>query len=181
MTTAQKEGAMVFFGAGKCGTCHNGPAWTDGDSTRSGCPTCPTSPRSTPDSRDYGLSGADLALGRGGLTGQDGDKHAFKTPQLYNLKDSPFYGHGGTFYTSEGVIAYKVNGLAAKPEAESYLSADFEPLTLSAAQQHSLLEFLEGGLHDPDLHRYLPNAVLSGNCFPNNDPASSVDLGCEPG
>ena len=181
MTTAQKEGAMVFFGAGKCGTCHNGPGLTDGGFHALGMPDMPDMATLDAGLQDYGLSQADLALGRGGFTGQDGDKHAFKTPQLYNLKDSHFYGHGGTFYTLEEVIAYKVNGLAAKPEAESYLSADFEPLTLSAAQQHSLLEFLEGGLHDPDLHRYLPNAVLSGNCFPNNDPASSVDLGCEPG
>ena len=123
----------------------------------------------------------DLALGRGGFTGQEGDKHAFKTPQLYNLKDSRFYGHGGTFYTLAEVIQYKVDGEPAKAEAEDYLSHDFEPLELTAQQQHDLLDFLQDGLHDPHLDRYVPNSVLSGNCFPNSDPQSSVDLGCEPG
>ena len=124
---------------------------------------------------------ADLALGRGGFTGQEGDKHAFKTPQLYNLKDSPFYGHGGTFYSLAEVIQYKVEGVAAKEEASSFLSDDFQSVALTTQQQHDLHEFLKHGLYDAHMDRYVPNSVLSGNCFPNNDPTSCEDLGCDPG
>ena len=181
MTESQKNGAMVFFGAAQCGTCHNGPGLTDGGFHALGMPDMPGIEALDAGEQNYGLSGADLALGRGGFTGQEGDKHAFKTPQLYNLKDSPFYGHGGTFYTLAEVIQYKVDGEPAKAEAENYLSHDFQPLELTAQQQHDLLDFLQDGLHDPHLDRYVPNSVLSGNCFPNSDPQSSVDLGCDPG
>lgn len=37
--------------------------------------------------------------GRGGFTGKAEDMFKFKVPQLYNLKDSPFYGHGAQFVT----------------------------------------------------------------------------------
>ena len=113
MTQQQKDGAMVFFGAAKCGTCHNGPGLTDGGFHALGMPDMPGIADLDAGVDTYGLSGTDLALGRGGFTGQDGDKHAFKTPQLYNLKDSPFYGHGGTFYNLKDVISYKVDGECA--------------------------------------------------------------------
>jgi cytochrome c peroxidase len=38
---------------------------------------------------------------------------------------------------------------------------------------------LENGLYDPDLERYAPAYILSGNCFPNNDSQSRIDLGCD--
>ena len=104
--------------------------------------------------------------------------HAFKTPQLYNLKDSPFYGHGGTFYSLTEVIDYKVQGLPAKAGASASLDADFQPLELTETEQAALQEFLEDALHDGHLDRYVPDALPSGHCFPNNDPQSSMDLGC---
>ena len=173
MTESQKNGAMVFFGAAQCGTCHNGPGLTDGGFHALGMPDMPGIAELDAGEQNYGLSGADLALGRGGFTGQEGDKHAFKTPQLYNLKDSRFYGHGGTFYTLAEVIQYKVDGVAEKAEAENYLSDDFQTLSLTAQQQHDLLDFLKHGLYDAHMDRYVPNSVLSGNCFPNSDPQSS--------
>ena len=29
------------------------------------------------------------------------------------------------------------------------------------------------------MERYMPDAVLSGNCFPNNDEQSQLDMGCK--
>jgi len=182
MTQQQKDGAMVFFGAAKCGTCHNGPGLTDGGFHALGMPDMPGIADLDAGVDTYGLSGTDLALGRGGFTGQEGDKHAFKTPQLYNLKDSPFYGHGGTFYNLKDVISYKVDGECAKPEAQSFLSADYQAVELTEKQEQDLFMFLADGLYDASLDRYVPGSIPSGNCFPNADPQSSVDLGCqEPG
>ena len=182
MTDQRKEGAMVFFGAANCGTCHNGPGLTDGGFHALGMPDMPGIEVLDASDNNYGLSGSDLALGRGGFTGVEGDKHAFKTPQLYNLKDSKFYGHGGTFYDLTDVIRYKLTGEAAKAEAASFLSDDFQPVELTEQQERDLYDFLSDGLYDASLHRYVPNEVLSGNCFPNSDPQSSIDLGCnEPG
>ena len=182
MTQQQKDGAMVFFGAAKCGTCHNGPGLTDGGFHALGMPDMPGIADLDAGVDTYGLSGTDLALGRGGFTGQDRDKHAFKTPQLYNIKDSPFYGQGGTFYNLKDVISYKVDRECAKPEAQSFLSADYQAVELTEKQEQDLFMFLADGLYDASLDRYVPGSIPSGNCFPNADPQSSVDLGCqEPG
>ena len=82
MTPAQKDGAMVFFGAAQCGTCHNGPALSDGGFHALGMPDMPNNDVLDANVDDYGMSSEDAALGRGGFTGADGDKYAFKTPQL---------------------------------------------------------------------------------------------------
>lgn len=178
MSARQKEGAIAFFGAGQCGTCHHGPGLTDGDFHALGMPDMPGMDAMDAGERTYGLSGGELALGRGGFTLREEDMHAFKTPQLYNLKDSPFYGHGGTFYSVTEVIDYKVTGLPAKAGASASLDADFQPLELTETEQAALHEFLEDALHDGHLDRYVPDALPSGHCFPNNDPQSSMDLGC---
>ncbi len=61
---------------------------------------------------------------------------------------------------------------------EEQKSSKFKSLRLTEEEQSQLLRFLENGLRDPDLSRYKPDAILSGNCFPNNDDQSRLDLGC---
>ena len=179
MTPQQKDGAMVFFGAAQCGTCHNGPALTDGGFHAIGMSDMPSNSVLDANVDDYGMSSEDAALGRGGFTGAEGDKYAFKTPQLYNLLDSRFYGHGGTYYTLEEVIDYKLAGVSDKPEVAPYLSHDFDAIEITEEQRDNLHRFLARALYDPSLDRYAPGNTLSGNCFPNNDAQSSVDLGCD--
>lgn len=178
MTEGQKEGAMVFFGVAQCGTCHNGPALTDGGFHALGMPDMPSN-AVLDAGNGYGLPKGDLALGRGGFTGREEDKYAFKTPQLYNLSDSRFYGHGGTFYSLEEVLSYKLAGTPSRGELTPHLSPDFQAVELTEQQQRNLLSFLEEGLYDANLDRYVPQTVHSGNCLPNNDPQSSLDLGCD--
>ena len=61
-----------------------------------------------------------------------------------------------------------------------YTSADGAKLKdLSREEIDLITDFIENGLYDPDLVRYVPESVLSGNCIPNNDPQSRIDLGCE--
>ena len=54
----------------------------------------------------------------------------------------------------------------------------FTPLDLTEEEVSNLVAFLEDGLHDPDLMRYVPTELPSGNCLVNNDEQSQVDLGC---
>jgi len=80
------------------------------------------------------------------------------------------------------VIRYKLSGECGKPEAESFLSADYQAVELTEQQERDLYYFLADALYDGSLDRYVPSSVLSGNCFPNNDVQSGIDLGCsEPG
>jgi len=81
MSDSEKRGAIAFFGKANCGSCHNGPALNSmsfhaigmGDLNGAGI-----------------VNGNDNDLGRGGFTQNPEDDYKFKTPQLYNLKDSPF-------------------------------------------------------------------------------------------
>lgn len=175
LSEAEKRGALLFFGKAGCYTCHNGPALND--------------------MNFYGLGMKDLYQrgdafranvadaenrGRGGFTDRPEDMYKFKTPQLYNLKDSPFYGHGASFTSIEAVIRYKN---AAVPEnttvPSSQLAPEFVPLNLSETEINELKAFIENALYDDNLYRYVPSALPSGLCFPNNDLPSKIDLGCQ--
>ena len=101
-----------------------------------------------------------------------------KVPQLYNLKDSPFYGHGGSFSSIREVIKYKNRARSQNDNfSTSDLATDFVPLRLSNKEIDQLNTFLTKGLYDPALDRYVPTSLPSGNCFPNNDLVSKIDLG----
>ena len=174
MTAEQKRGALLFFGDAGCADCHTGPALNsmtfhalgmaelDGEGV-------------------YGDFSTDVTtkLGRGGFTGRAEDHFAFKTPQLYNLMDSPFYGHGAQFRTLHEVVDYKNRAIPSNPEVPADRLADgFRPLGLSAAQIDDLVAFLAEALYDPALNRYAPASLPTGNCFPVNDPQARTDLGC---
>ncbi len=175
LTVNQKKGAILFFGKAACVDCHNSPALNDMDFHVLGMKNL-YEETEIATFRAYPTSAENY--GRGGFTGQAEDFNAFKTPQLYNLKDSKFYGHGGSLRSVEEVVRYKN---LAIPEANidtTYLSPYFIPVGLSDDEIQYLVDFIENGLYDADLKRYEPTALPSGLCFPNNDAISRTDLGC---
>jgi len=128
----------------------------------------------------YGGVDVPTELGRGGFTTKEEDMYKFKVPQLYNLKDSTFFGHGGTFRSIREVIEYKNEAVPAKAEVpSSQLAEGFRPLNLTEDEISALAAFLQNGLYDPALDRYVPASLPSGLCFPNNDPSSREALGCD--
>jgi len=128
----------------------------------------------------YGSNPDDAAhKGRGGFTLRTEDMFKYKVPQLYNLKDSKFYGHGGNFRSVHDVIAYKNNGVAADNSVPaSQISSEFRALNLNDEEIAAITAFLEKSLYDPNLTRYEPNRIPSGQCFPNDDLISRLDRGC---
>lgn len=174
MTEAEKLGALVFFGKGECVACHSGPALNSESFHALGL---------------CDLDGPDLVgtydpldpvhLGRGGFTGRDEERYRFKTPQLYNLADHVAFGHGATLVSIRDVVDYKNEGVAQVPYFPAdRLAPQFRPLGLTDAEVDDLTAFLERGLYDPGLGRYVPDAVPSGQCFPANDAQSRRELGC---
>ncbi len=176
MNEQQKRGALVFFQESNCASCHNGPALNNMNFHAYGMNDLDANVESI-----FNIPEADGSrLGRGGFTKNDADNYKFKTPQLYNLANSPFYGHGSTFRSIREVVEYKNNGVAENENVPAtQLAPEFIPQNLSEDQIDDLVAFLEEGLKDPDLFRYQPSSVASGNCFPNNDEISQADLGCE--
>jgi cytochrome c peroxidase len=77
------------------------------------------------------------------------------------------------------VVEYKN---AAVPQAdipEEYLDSRFVPLNLTPKEVDELVSFLEGGLYDADLMRYVPETLPSGNCVTNADLLSRSETGCD--
>ncbi|MGX1929737.1 cytochrome-c peroxidase [Flagellimonas sp. 2504JD4-2] len=177
MTAQQLEGAKIFFDKGKCYECHTGPALKSNEFHAFGMGDFDPSETIILDRRGFKK---DVKRGRGAFTEREEDEYKFKVPTLYNLRDNPSYGHGGTFTTIREVVEYKNNGRKQNDRVpDSQLAEQFGNLDLTDAEITQLVDFLENALHDPNLVRYVPDAVLSGNCIPNNDEQSKLDLGCE--
>jgi cytochrome c peroxidase len=175
MTDQEKRGAVLFFDKANCISCHNNAALSQMDFYAVGMKDLYEC-----DEPVFNTAPSDAAhLGRGSFTGNPNDNYKFKSPQLYNLADSPFYGHGSSFRTLRDVVEYFNDGIAENPAVPaSQLDPEFKPLGMTSDEVDDLVAFLETGLYDPNLMRYVPERVPSNNCFPNNDQASRDDLGC---
>jgi len=177
MTDAQKQGAMLFFGKARCYTCHNGASLANMEFHALGMKNLSDGQYGTSVVVNSGTEKAEHK-GRGGFTGKAEDLYKFKVPQLYNLKDSPFYGHGSSFTTIEQVVSYKNKAVVenlAVPTTQ--LASEFKPLNLTEQEMKDLTTFIKEGLYDPNLKRYVPKSLPSGLAFPNNDAQSRKDLG----
>lgn len=174
MTPEQKRGALVFFNKAGCYRCHQGASLSSVEFHALGV-------RDLYQTGGFNTGPDDKRnLGRGGFTGNAEELYQFKVPQLYNMKNSPFYFHGSSHHSLASVVDYFNEG---RPENANvppeHISPLFHPLQLTEQEKADLVEFLEKGLYDDNLQRYVPSHVLSGNCFPNNDPLSRRHLGCD--
>jgi cytochrome c peroxidase len=96
MTDAAKRGALIFFGEGRCATCHAGPLLTDQRFHNVGVPQL------GPGKGDLG--GADH--GRALVTGRDGDRCAFRTPALRNVTLTGPWMHDGAYADLEEAVRH---------------------------------------------------------------------------
>ncbi|MCU0323684.1 MAG: cytochrome-c peroxidase [Spirosomaceae bacterium] len=177
LSEVEKKGATLFFGKASCVTCHNSPSLASMKFYALGVNDLQNG--------NYGINTVFAVTeakaehkGRGGFTGKAEDMYKFKVPQLYNLKDSPFYFHGSSFTKIEDVIIYKN---IAKPQNTkvplTQIAPEFKPLNLTNEEIVQLTEFIKNGLYDRNLQRFAPQKLPSGLAFPNNDLQSRKDLG----
>ncbi len=174
LTQKQKNGAMLFFDKAGCANCHTGPALNANEFFAIGMGDLTGS-----DILGEFENFEDIQKGRGGFTRIDEDNYKFKVPQIYNLKFTNFLGHGATFTSVREVIEYKNQGEkenAIVPNGQ--LADEFKPLGLTETEIDELVDFVENGLYDPLMNRYVPESIASGNCYPNNDSQSIEDMGC---
>ena len=175
MTERQKKGAMLFYGKAGCYRCHQGAAMSAVKFYALGVNDLYHRGDA------FNTSAADKRnLGRGGFTGQEQDMYKFKVPQLYNLKNASFYFHGSSKNNLWGVVEYFNRGIPENDDVPiEQIATEFHPLNLTTIEIDALVSFLSDGLYDAEIDRYVPEKILSGNCFPNNDATSRSDLGCE--
>lgn len=180
MTEDEIKGATLFFDKGNCVSCHTGPGLSSQVDASAeelfmaiGFGDFDTSNPQVTGS----VSDAD-SRGRGGFTGNAQDDFKFKVPQLYNLADSNVFGHGATFESIRAIIEYKNNAVPQKDIPSEQLDSRFAPLNLTEEEISYLTQFLETGLYDNNLQRYVPDALPTGLCFPVADEQAKLDLNC---
>ena len=174
MTTQEKKGATLFFDKAGCVNCHKGPGLNNQNIYAVGVKDLYEAPEAV------ATGPAEFRnLGRAAFTNREEDMFKFKVPQIYNMKDSPFYFHGSSKRSLREVVEYFNDAIPENEKVDRNISAFFRPLNLTEEEIDDLTVFIETGLFDPNLNRYMPTEILSGNCFPNNDVLSRVQMGCE--
>jgi len=176
MTLQEKEGALLFFGKANCSKCHYKENLGSEEFHALGVNDM---------DQHYASVGANNPnarrnLGRGGFTLREEDNYKFKVPGIYNIGDSDHFFHGSSAKTLEDLINYKNSAVKENDRVnDENMSNKFLPLNLDNREKKQLLAFVKNGLKDPDILRYQPSHVLSGNCFPNNDVESLDHLDCQ--
>ncbi|AZV80280.1 methylamine utilization protein MauG [Parasedimentitalea marina] len=106
LTETQIAGADIFYGKGKCASCHSGRLLSDQSFHALGLP--PFGPGRTrrfdPMARDVGRMAESDALE---------DAYKFRTPMLRNVALTAPYGHNGAYPDLEGMIRHHLDPRAA--------------------------------------------------------------------
>lgn len=144
LSDAQKRGAIVFFGRGRCVQCHGGTDFTDHQFHAIAVPQL-----------GPGTDGESEDLGRFLETGRDQDRYRFKTPGLRNVAVSGPWMHDGA-YTS---LTRAVNHYDNPPNRidnynSNQLAQLFRPLVDSNVLRiQARIDALDGILRNPQILR----------------------------
>ena len=201
MTKAEKRGALVFFGKGRCSTCHavsgsSNEMFTDFKTHVIAVPQLV--PKLTNNQFDGAAANQDY--GRSEVTGKLSDRYAFRTPSLRNVAVEAAYMHDGAFTSLAAAIRHHLDvttSLRNYDPAAQGLPTDLvgpigptsplltgldkrlrAPISLSRTEFDDLVAFVRFGLLDPRakpayLRRLVPQSVPSGRSVLRFEFASS--------
>jgi cytochrome c peroxidase len=93
LTDNEIKGGLLFYGKGKCSTCHSGPHFTDFKFHNIVFPQL-----------GFGKNGFGIDYGRFNVTRDYQDLYKFRTPPLANIAKTAPYGHSGSLATLKSVI-----------------------------------------------------------------------------
>ncbi|MEL7801680.1 His-Xaa-Ser system-associated MauG-like protein [Sulfitobacter pontiacus] len=100
LSAEELEGGLLFYGRGGCSACHNGPYFSD------------MKFHAIPFSQiGFGKNGFGVDYGRFNVTLDESDRHAFRTPPLYNVAKTAPYSHSGSVPLLTDAIGVHVDPL----------------------------------------------------------------------
>jgi cytochrome c peroxidase len=127
MSESEQKGGLIFYGKGRCSSCHNGPYFTDFQFHAIATPQL-----------GFGKNGFGIDYGRYNSTLRDEDRYRFRTPPLWNVaKTSPYF-HSGSVQKLEDAILLHVDPLAG-----------FSPETMTGEQRVQFYEQLKAWSGEP--------------------------------
>ena len=190
MTDAEKRGALVFFGEGKCVTCHatkgkSNEMFSDFQNHVAGIPQLAPDFGVGKSNMIYDGPGEDEDFGAMQISGDPADQYRFRSSPLRNISLSPAFFHNGAFARLEDAIRFHIDPTQSYNPATAGIDADLyarmgprvpesmlHPLfqdggiRLSEAQIRDVTQFVKTGLLDPrakkeSLCSLIPKAVPS--------------------
>lgn len=123
LTPAQLRGRKIFFGKGRCDSCHLGFNFSDESFMNIG----------------IGMDKPEPDLGRYEISKREEDKGAFKTPTLREIEHTAPYMHDGSMQSLEEVVEHYNKGGIKNP----WLSQQIKPLGLTEEEKADLVAFLK--------------------------------------
>ena len=93
LSKSELEGAILFYGKGKCSVCHSGPYFSDFKFHSIATPQI-----------GFGKNGFGVDYGRYNVTHNPKDLYQFRTPPLINVAQTAPYGHSGSLRTLRDAI-----------------------------------------------------------------------------
>ena len=185
MTTAQKRGALLFFGKAGCVSCHatagqSNEMFSDFENHVLGVPQiAPVFGAGTGNVKFDG-PGSDEDFGAEQVTGNPADRYKFRSSPLRNIAVQPAFFHNGAFIRLEDAIRHhldpEASALHYDPHAAG-VDSDLalrvgpvqpvldrldprvrQPLALTSREFSDLVAFVRGGLLDP---RAKPSVLCS--------------------
>ena len=124
MSESAIRGMELYNGKARCNVCHNGPNFADDKFHNLGLP--PVDP-TKPD------------VGRYGVTKDEKDMGAFKTPTLRSIEETAPYMHNGFMRSLMEVIEFYDQGGGRDPNKDK----EMKPLKLTQQEKQDLVEFLK--------------------------------------
>ena len=187
LTPAQKRGAVLFFGRGRCVECHavageSNEMFSDFREHVAGIPQIAPSLSNVA----FDGPGANEDFGLAQITGSPADRYMFRTSPLRNVALQPAFMHNGAFVRLEDAIRYHLDAVGgAATFSTAGLPADLrttgplqpvlvrlDPLLRVTVQLDddefaALVDFVRDGLLDPAasphrLRRLIPERLPSG-------------------
>ena len=173
MTDAEKRGALVFFGEGKCIACHatkgrSNEMFSDFENHVAGIPQLAPPFGAHTSNMIYDGPDEDQDFGAMQISGDAADKYKFRSAPLRNIALAPAFFHNGAFARLEDAIRFHLdptqpyNPAAAGIDAdltgrmgpridEAYLHPLFRNggIALSPSQIRDVTQFVKTGLLDP--------------------------------
>jgi cytochrome c peroxidase len=190
MTDAEKRGALVFFGQGRCVTCHmvkgkSNEMFSDFQNHVAGIPQLAPEFGVGKSNMVYDGPGQNEDFGAMQISLEESDKYRFRTAPLRNIALAPAFFHNGAFARLEDAIRFHLNPAQSYNPARAGIDADLyarmgprvpasmlDPvfrnggIKLSEPEIRDLVQFVKTGLLDPratkdNLCKLVPKAVPS--------------------
>ena len=173
MTDAEKRGALVFFGEGKCISCHatkgrSNEMFSDFENHVAGIPQLAPAFGVGRSNMIYDGPGENEDNGAMQISGDPSDQYKFRTAPLRNIGVAPAFFHNGAFARLEDAIRFHINPAQGYNPATAGIDRDLykrmgprvpesmlHPLfrnggiDLSESELRDVTQFVKTGLLDP--------------------------------